>query len=190
VDCAALHPTDEPDNQTPTADSRQPTAIFPSLPQAGFTLTEVVAVLVIIGLLAAVLAPRFFSASPYRELGFSQASLAAVNFAQRLAMASGCDIRVQFDAGGYRLDRFNTSDCKALAGASLVPVPRPGSSAPFSEAPPEGVSVGSALFYYDRIGRPRSAGGGFGGLLTAPVSIAIAGKTLRVEPETGYGHVE
>ncbi len=162
----------------------------PSPRQQGFTLTELVAVLLILGVLAALLLPRFLEPSTFSSLGYVQASLSAVNYAQRLAMASGCDIRVQFDPGGYRLDRFNTTDCRAAAGASLVPVPRPGSGDPFSEAPPDGTSVGSVLFYYDPIGRPRSAGGGFGALLTAPVTIAIAGKTLRVEAETGYGHVE
>ncbi|RME36078.1 MAG: hypothetical protein D6786_00005, partial [Gammaproteobacteria bacterium] len=148
------------------------------------------AVLVIIAILAALLVPRFFSASTYSETGYLQAALSAVNYAQRLAMASGCDIRVRFDAGGYRLERYGTADCKAASGATLVPVNRPGSTEPFREAPPEGVSVGSALFYYDPIGRPRGAGGSLGSILTAPVTIAIGAKTIRVEAETGYGHVE
>jgi MSHA pilin protein MshC len=153
----------------------------------GATLIELVTVVVLVGVLAVLAGPRFFGRSDFDERGYFELSLQAVRYAQKLALASGCDIRVRFDGSSVALHQWiNGASCDADAGGSgLSPVSRPGGGV-FSETAPPGVSVGSAQFYFDGVGRPRDAGGGFGTLLGAPVSVAVGGRTLTVEPETGF----
>ena len=155
---------------------------------AGVTLTELVTVIVLLGIISVFAASRFFTRSDFDERGFFEISIQAVRYAQKVAIASGCDVRVQFTGTGYALHEWiNGSSCAADSGGSgLTPLERPGGG-DFSDTAPDGVSVGSAIFYFDSIGRPREAsGGGFGDLIGSATSVAIGGRTLTIEAETGF----
>lgn len=150
----------------------------------GHTLTELVTVILLVGIVAAFAAPRFFGRSDFDERGFFELSIQAVRYAQKLAISSGCDIRVNFDGSGVALHQWisgGTCTASACAGAGMTAVQGPGGG-DFDEPAPGGVSVGTTTFCFDSIGRPRNAGG----LLTVPVSVAVGGRTLSVEPETGF----
>lgn len=71
--------------------------------QRGFTLVELILVLVVIGILAAVAAPRFFDRNVFDERVYFEEVLSALRYAQKLAVASGCRIRIHLDNSGYRL---------------------------------------------------------------------------------------
>lgn len=172
-----MHPADSPSS-------------IPDPGQAGATLTELVTVLVLLGILAAFALPRFFGTSDFDARGYFELSIQAVRFAQRTAIASGCDTRVRFDGTSVALHQWiNPGSCAADgSGSGLTAVKRPGSSAAFAENAPDDVAVGSMLIYFDAIGRPRDAnpGAGFGSLLAAQSNVGVGGRTITVEPQTGF----
>ncbi len=153
----------------------------------GFTLVELVSVIVVLGIMAAFIAPRFFQRDAFEEMGFAAQALSAIHYAQKLALASGCDMRVAISSGGLRVDRFGSADCRANPGAALIGMKRFGGGS-LALPLPDGISVTTVSFYFDKIGRPHDAAGSFGALLGAPLDIAVGSHDLRVEPETGYTH--
>lgn len=67
----------------------------------GFTLVELVACLVILGILAAIAGPSFFSIQSFSSRGYTDELASSLRYAQRIAIASGCPVRVDVIAAGY-----------------------------------------------------------------------------------------
>lgn len=141
--------------------------------QHGFTLVELIVTLVIIGILAAVVGPRFFDRKVFDERLFFEESVSAVRYAQKLAVASGCLTQVSLGAGGYRLRR--AANC--TSGGFSAEVQGPDGQTPFANTEvPAGVSVSTTNFpvVFDSLGRPSGA-----------ASATIGAFTFSVTAETG-----
>ena len=88
-------------------------------------------VLLLLGILGASALPKFFEASRFQAMGYSDAVAGAMRYAQKIALASRCDVRVHVDAAGYALSRRArlTADSPAPecpSGGFTVDIPRPG----------------------------------------------------------------
>lgn len=158
----------------------------PALPatgsHAGFTLIELVTVLVLAGILAAVAAPRFFSTSPFAVAGFANEVRAGLRHAQSVAMASGCDIRVALSSSGIVLQRWTGgSNCNDHAG-TLATLTRPGGGS-YQATAPDGVGVTEASLYFDSLGRPRDDATNT--LLSSDLALSIGTDTVTVTAQTG-----
>ncbi|UNG20334.1 Tfp pilus assembly protein FimT/FimU [Stutzerimonas zhaodongensis] len=71
--------------------------------QRGFTIVELIMVIVILGIISAVAIPRFFDRKTFDERFYFEEVLSSIRYAQKLALASGCSIRIVVDSDGYRL---------------------------------------------------------------------------------------
>lgn len=151
--------------------------------QAGYTVVELVIVLVLLGILAANAMPRFFAASRFEEMGFADAATAAARAARQLAVSASCDTLFTVDAAGYALFQ-RAAGCSS--GALTRPVNRPGGGA-WAQAAPAGVAVSGASVYFDAQGRPVDAASG--SLLGSAASFSVGTRTVLIEPETGLVHM-
>ena len=76
---------------------------------SGFSLIELIAVIILLGILGIVALGRFTGGDAFAARGFFDDTVGAVRFAQKLAISSGCDVRVIISATGYRL--LQSSSC-------------------------------------------------------------------------------
>ncbi len=147
---------------------------------AGVTLVELVIVLVILGILSAVAAPRFFSRSGFHELFFFHDSLAALRYAQKLAVASGCEVQVTFTASDYALSQ--RASCQT--GAFSRAVPNPGTGEPtYTNQAPSGTALASSVnpIVFDGLGRALDAS-----LTVANATVTVGAQLINVVGETGF----
>lgn len=148
---------------------------------AGFSLLELTAVMVLLGLLMAVAIPRLDAGRSVEELGFPQRVMADLRAAQRRAQADRCEVRVTIGAGGFSAWQRAT----LCGGAFNRPVAGAGAAGSvLGGPPPPGIplSASPATFYFDASGAAIDAVGGS----PADVVIDAGARQIRVTGPTGY----
>ncbi len=145
----------------------------------GFTLTELVTVITILGILAAIAVPRFFDAQVFEERGFYEEVVAALRYGQKIAVGSGCPVQVSIDASGYALAQQTVlaNRCDPGDASYAVPVLLPdGRTA--AGTTPAGVTLGPVVTYeFDGLGQTD---------LGADLTVSIGAWDLIVQAQSGY----
>jgi MSHA pilin protein MshC len=144
------------------------------------TLTEVVLVLAILAILAALSAPRFFDAQGFRARLFVDDVRAALRYGQKLAVASGCAVQVTVAPGGYTL----TQQPGCAGAVYSQDVSHPGTGGPaYTGTAPSGVALASSVnpFRFDALGRSVDTAGS-----TTSVTVTVGASTLTVIGESGF----
>ncbi len=145
----------------------------------GFTLVELVIIIVLMGILAGFVVPRLFDLQLFQQRGYHDETVSAIRYAQKLAVASGCDVRVTLGATGYALAQRTACD---TGSAFTLAVPHPAGSGNFAATPPNGVSVSSTTIIFTPLGRATNAAR----VATNFNALSVGGKTFNVVGETGY----
>lgn len=142
----------------------------------GFTLVELVVTIVILGIMAVTVLPRFFDRRDYDARAFLDQTAAALRYAQKAAIAQRRTVCVAFTANSVTLTIRST----AGAGACDTPLGGPKGS-PYTVTAPGKAKFNPvpANLSFDAAGRPSAF---------ASIIITIEGLAtpLIVEEETGY----
>lgn len=144
---------------------------------SGFSLIELVAVLVIIGALAVFAAPRL-NIGGFQRYSFHEELLAAARHAQKTAAASRCRVSFSVDAG---TDSYSANFPGGGSGpcSSSGPLQSPGQGGTLSGQAPGSVDVTTgASVTFDEFGVPD----------TAATITLTGGRQVVIEAFTGYVH--
>ncbi|APW41277.1 prepilin-type N-terminal cleavage/methylation domain-containing protein [Rhodoferax saidenbachensis] len=156
----------------------------------GFTLIELIMVLVLLGVLAVVAAPRMFNGNDFEARGFHDQTLSYLRYAQKTAIAQRRTVCVTFTNNSLTLSIASaeaTLDCTA----SATPFFGPGrdGSATLNVKPGSGVIYSStpAALNYNGLGQPTTSAGV---ALTTARNLQVVGvaNAITVEAGTGYVH--
>lgn len=142
--------------------------------QHGFTLLELVMVMIIIGVLAAVAAPRW---SLNDATVHAQAAQVArdIRHVQMLAMSQGRALTFQSLGNGYR----------CVDGGGTV-ITDPAAQQPFTVTLDDGVGLSAGSVSFDSLGRPVSGGNPIAGATAYTVAGAAQSAAITVSPVTGF----
>ena len=147
--------------------------------QAGFTVLELVVVMVVIGILAVVVLPRLTLFDGFDQLGYRDRVRATLEYARKSAVAQRRKVQVTLAANSVTV--LIASDVPEGAAGNTFDrnLVLPGSNSNSFTAP-AGVTLSpAAVLVFDDWGQP-SAGGSF--------SITGSGEPIVVEAVTGYVH--
>ncbi|MCF8149835.1 MAG: type II secretion system GspH family protein [Burkholderiaceae bacterium] len=173
---------------------------LPSRPRhknSGFTLIELIVVMIIIGILAFVVLPRFDLLKGFDEVGYRDKVKATLEYARKSAVAQRRNVRVALAGNNLTLNietchpegtLISTPPCPTPIALGTyprnlpLPVPDRACAGPTNQicAPANVTLVGTASLDFSPLGRPSAAG-----------AYAVTGEStqnITVEAETGYVH--
>jgi MSHA pilin protein MshC len=157
-----------------------------AMAQRGFTLIELIMVMVMLGVLAAVAAPKIFDVSAFNARGFHDQTMAYLRFAQKTAVAQRRTVCVSFSSSSLTLAIAAATGSYDCTNAATLTGPQ--GESPVLLSAKSGVSYGTvpgAAFSFDSLGQPI----GSTGLAVSPVfKVNGVSDSIKVESTTGYVH--
>lgn len=193
----------------PATDTSAPPPLRHHNGQRGFTMIELIMVIVIMGILSAIAVGRFFDRKSFDAEEFAAQSKGMLRYAQKVAIAQNRPVYVRLDGAGVALCFAAATPCAAASRVLPAAGGNSGSSATLAacgnttawscEANPLGVTsaltpAAASGFYFDAQGKPFAATDAYPSSSSAfaTLSMAIAGdgmsRSVTVEQETGYVH--
>lgn len=145
--------------------------------QLGFTLIELIMVIVILGVLAVVAAPRIFDNSTFAARGLHDETMALLRFGQKTAIAQRRTVCVTVNGTGITMTMFKDNPAPATCTAATA-VQAPPLTPPFVPKGGTGLAGPAAPFQFTPLGSTDQA---------SAITITVANSTpITVAPDTGY----
>lgn len=135
--------------------------------QRGFTLTELIMVIVIVGILSVAALPRFFDNDVFQQRGAQDQVRSALRYGQKVAIAQNRQVAVVIS---------NAAGTDSSCGAVLV-------AGNVACQVSSNVPVVTTTVNFNALGQPVNAGGV---VLNANTTLSLGGVNIIVERETGY----
>lgn len=159
------------------------TRVGPGAGSLGYTLIELVLVIVIAGILASVAGPHFFDQSVFTQRGYADELAAALRAAQKAAVATDCPAQVTITASSYVVNQQAASGntCNTTDTTWSTAVFNQGGQA-VQDTAPNGVTAsptGAWVF------------NGSGALSSAPATtLAVGPHSITIDATTGFVQVQ
>ena len=160
---------------------------------AGFTLVEMVTVMIVVGILAVVVLPRFANLNDFETVGVADQLDSLILYARETAVAQRKMVYLDFSTDPPLLcPSTSTPVCGALANCSstaAIPLPASYHQARTSVTVTDNLAT-TGQICFDALGRPYDSSGPLSATKTVSVKDQTGAtvKTLTVENETGYVH--
>jgi len=158
--------------------------------QRGFTLIELIMVIVMLGVLAVFAAPRIFNTGDFYARGFHDETLAYLRYAQKTAIAQRRTVCVAFGANSVTLSIASAPATFSCAVPATLQGPK--GETPATLTAKSGVTYTSTptTFNFDGLGQPISPLGAAMARQTIQVANAAIpiNVSITVETATGYVH--
>lgn len=134
----------------------------------GFTLVELVVVILLIGIISFVAAPRFMQSDDIAERRAVDEMIVALRYAQQMAMSRGGGIQFRTTANSYTVEQTDST-----------PLPSPDLVGNYTKALPNGVSSTVVTIAFTALGEP---------VPNTTTIITVGSRSITIEEDTGYAH--
>jgi len=147
----------------------------------GYTVVELVVVIVIIGVLAAIAGPRFFGTRTFSERGYADEVASAIRYSQKVAVGSGCNVRFSITGTGYNAmqQAASAGTCNAASSSWTTPVRRVDGALLAGTPPNDANVIGTATMTFDNRGT----------IISGATNLVVGARTIVVDASSGFVEV-
>jgi len=150
----------------------------------GFTVVELVLVIVLLSILSAIALPRFFGRNSFDERVFFDDTLNAVRYAQKVAVATGCQTRVTISGNSYILLREDNCNgtSPTFTNSLTIVNPSTGNTAYTGQQSGVNITASQTEMTFDSLGRitPISS--------SVDNTITIGSRQVTINAATGFSY--